>query len=61
MPTVTAWDALREVAGFHLRCVGAALRELLHPAPFVDEDPQATADATAVRTAWVQANRPERG
>jgi hypothetical protein len=38
-------------------CLRAALREVFKPAPFVDEDPQSTADATAARTAWVRAKR----
>ena len=37
-----------------LSCLLAALREVFHPAPFVDEDPQSTADATAARTRWVR-------
>jgi hypothetical protein len=41
-----------------LRHLAAALRELLHP-PFEDEDPQSTADATAARTAYIRANRPD--
>jgi hypothetical protein len=43
-----------------LRHLAAALRELLHPAPFVDDDPQSTADATAVRTDWIRSHRPDR-
>lgn len=27
--------------------------EVFRPAPFVDEDPQSTAEATAVRTQWI--------
>ena len=42
-----------------LSCLLAALRELVRPAPFEDEDPQSTADATAARTAYIRDHRPE--
>jgi len=40
-------------------CLRTALREVFKPAPFVDPDPQSTADATAARTAYIRANRPD--
>lgn len=43
-----------------LHCLRLALHRMLRPPPFVDEDPQSTAEATAVRTAWVRRNRPDR-
>jgi hypothetical protein len=46
---------VREFLG-HLR---AAVREVIWPAPFEDPDPQSTADATAARTAYIRANRPD--
>lgn len=41
-----------------LRRLYEALREMFLPAPFVDEDPQSTDEATAARTRWVQEHRP---
>lgn len=42
-----------------LSCLLAAIREVIHPAPFEDDDPQSTADATAARTEWIRRNRPD--
>jgi hypothetical protein len=41
-----------------LACLRAAWWRFIHP-PFEDEDPQSTADATAARTAYIRANRPD--
>jgi hypothetical protein len=43
---------------FH--CLRAALREVFRPEPFIDPDPQSTDEATAVRNAYIRANRPDR-
>lgn len=35
----------------------AALREVVRPAPYEDDAPQSTAEATAARTAWVASHK----
>jgi hypothetical protein len=43
-----------------LSCMRAAFRRLFLLDRDDDPDPQSTADATAARTAWVRAHRPDR-
>jgi hypothetical protein len=43
-----------------LHCLRSAWQHLVKPPPFVDEDPQSTADATAVRTNWIRTHRPDK-
>lgn len=42
-----------------LHCLRSAWQHLVKPPPFVDEDPQSTDAATAARTAYIRAHRPE--